>query len=209
MDDKTFQAFLLDTQVMLTKDHGKWNFETLQDLVEGPLHNPKRMEEAIKVSRYIRKLMSFFHPMAHRFSALPKTKVGPVFVSHIINRRFTLPFLNQQNVRWVRLGCSLLNALLASQDGVKFLAEDEFLSQLYKSFDQLDPVRNLHVAWFVMLLTLLTANPDAYVRSGVFEEAHARHAYVRLFRDARYAKQAERGNRVRQAVCRTFSSPNS
>nr|VWP00964.1 Guanyl nucleotide exchange factor Sql2 [Ganoderma boninense] len=118
MDDKTFQAFLLDTQVMLTKDHGKWNFDTLQELVEGPLHNPKRMEEAIKVSRYIRKLMSFFHPMAHRFSSLPKTK---------------------QNVRWVRLGCSLLNALLASQDGVKFLAEDEFLSQLYKSFDQLDP----------------------------------------------------------------------
>ena len=51
MDDKTFQAFLLDTQVMLTKDHTKWNFDTLQELVEGPLHNPKRMEEAIKVLR--------------------------------------------------------------------------------------------------------------------------------------------------------------
>lgn len=82
MDDKTFQAFLLDTQVMLTKDHGKWNFDTLQELVEGPLHNPKRMEEAIKVSRYIRKLMSFFHPMAHRFSGLPKTKVDLLAVLH-------------------------------------------------------------------------------------------------------------------------------
>ena len=75
MDDKTFQASLLETQVMLTKDHVKWNFDTLQDLVEGPLHNPKRMEEAIKVSRYIRKLMSFFHPFAHRFCDLPKAKV--------------------------------------------------------------------------------------------------------------------------------------
>ena len=75
MDDKTFQASLLDTQVMLTKDHTKWSFETLQELVEGPLHNPKRMEEAIKVSRYIRRLMSFFHPFAHRFSDLPRTKV--------------------------------------------------------------------------------------------------------------------------------------
>ncbi|EJF61068.1 hypothetical protein DICSQDRAFT_147513 [Dichomitus squalens LYAD-421 SS1] len=117
MDDKTFQALLLETQVMLTKDHTKWNFDTLQELVEGPLHNPKRMEEAIKVLRYIRKLMSFFHPMARRFSDQPKAKNG----------------------RWVRLGCSLLNALLASQEGVKFLAEDEFLPQLYKSFDQLDP----------------------------------------------------------------------
>ena len=75
MDDKTFQACLLETQVMLTKDHMKWNFDTLQDLIEGPLHTPKRMEEAIKVSRYVKKLMSFFHPFAHRFCDLPRTKV--------------------------------------------------------------------------------------------------------------------------------------
>ncbi|KAI0775530.1 Rapamycin-insensitive companion of mTOR, N-term-domain-containing protein [Trametes elegans] len=118
MDDKAFQALLLETQVMLTKDHMKWNFETLQDLIEGPLHNPKRMEEAIKVSRYIRKLMSFFHPFAHRFCDLPNTK---------------------PNHRWVRLGCSLLNALMASQDGIRFLQEDDFLGQLVKSFAQLDP----------------------------------------------------------------------
>ncbi|RPD54648.1 hypothetical protein L226DRAFT_535797 [Lentinus tigrinus ALCF2SS1-7] len=118
MDDKTFQANLLDTQVMLTKDHAKWSFDTLQDLVEGPLHNPKRMEEAIKVSRYIKKLMSFFHPFAHRFSDLPKSK---------------------PNQRWVRLGCLLLDALMASSDGIRFLQEDEFLGQLVKGFAQLDP----------------------------------------------------------------------
>ena len=97
MDDKTFQAFLLDTQVMLTKDHGKWNFDTLQELVEGPLHNPKRMEEAIKVSRYIRKLMSFFHPMAHRFSGLPKTKVDfSFFIS--TTRRLTSLFVDSSRM---------------------------------------------------------------------------------------------------------------
>ena len=60
---------------MLTKDHTKWNFDTLLDLIEGPLLNPKRMEEAIKVSRFIRRLTSFFHPFSHRFSDLPKGKV--------------------------------------------------------------------------------------------------------------------------------------
>ncbi|KAI0755187.1 Rapamycin-insensitive companion of mTOR, N-term-domain-containing protein [Daedaleopsis nitida] len=119
MDDKAFQASLLDTQVMLTKDHTKWSFETLQDLVEGPFNNPKRMEEAIKVSRYVKKLMSFFHPFAHRFSDMPRTKT---------------------NQRWVRLGCSLLNALMASPDGVRFLHEDDFLAQLVKGFAQLDPL---------------------------------------------------------------------
>jgi rapamycin-insensitive companion of mTOR len=60
---------------MLTKDHAKWNFETLVDLIEGPLLNPKRLEEAIKVSKFGRRLMSFFHPLNHKFSDIKKTKV--------------------------------------------------------------------------------------------------------------------------------------
>ena len=60
---------------MVTKDHTKWNFDTLQDLLEGPLLNPKRMEEAIKVSKYIKRLLSFYHPFSHRFSDMPRNKV--------------------------------------------------------------------------------------------------------------------------------------
>ncbi|KAI0632054.1 hypothetical protein C8Q77DRAFT_1158732 [Trametes polyzona] len=119
MDDKTFQTLLAETQVMITKDHTKWSFDTMQDLIDGPLHNAKRMEEAIKASRYIRKLMSFFHPFNRRFCDLPNTKA---------------------NHRWVRLGCALLNALMSSPDGIRFLQEDEFLSLLVKGFAQLDPL---------------------------------------------------------------------
>ncbi|KZT18431.1 hypothetical protein NEOLEDRAFT_1125374 [Neolentinus lepideus HHB14362 ss-1] len=119
MDDRTFQATLLETQVMLTKDHTKWNFDTLQDLIEGPLLNPKRLEEAIKGSRFIRRLMSFFHPFSHRFSDMPRIKA---------------------NQRWVKLGCTVLTTLLASPDGKRYLeTEDDFLKQIVKSFAQLDP----------------------------------------------------------------------
>jgi rapamycin-insensitive companion of mTOR len=62
---------------MLTKDHNKWTFETLLDLIEGPLLNPKRMEEAIKLSRFLRRLMNFFHPFNHRFCDLERNKVSP------------------------------------------------------------------------------------------------------------------------------------
>lgn len=118
MDDKTFQAALLETQVMLTKDHTKWNFETLQELVEGPLLNPKRMEEAIKL-RFLRRLMTFFHPFTHRFSDIER---------------------NKGSMRWVKLGCTLLTMLLASSDGQRFLSlEDNLLKQLTRSFAQLDP----------------------------------------------------------------------
>ncbi|KAF8158105.1 Rapamycin-insensitive companion of mTOR, N-term-domain-containing protein [Crassisporium funariophilum] len=118
MDDRTFQASLLETQVMTSKDYAKWNFETLQELIEGPLLNPKRMEEAIKGTRFIRRLMTFFHPFSHQFSDVRRTR---------------------QNIRWVRLGCSLLTTLMASPEGIKYLAEDQFLRQVKKSFAQLDP----------------------------------------------------------------------
>lgn len=122
MDDKTFQSLLLDSQVLATKDQTKWSFDTLQDLIEGPLLNPKRMEETIKASRYMRKLISFFHPFAHRFSDLAKSR---------------------SNMRWVKLGCMLMNTLLSSPEGIRFLGEDEFMSQIMKSFAQLDPVSTI------------------------------------------------------------------
>ncbi|KAF4617458.1 hypothetical protein D9613_006099 [Agrocybe pediades] len=123
MDDKTFQSSLLETQVMTTKDHTKWNFDMLQELIEGPLLNPKRMEEAIKVSRFVRRLMTFFHPFSHRFSDMKRTRT---------------------NARWVRLGNSLLTTLMAAPDGVRYLAtEDQFLSQIVKSFAQLDPFNGM------------------------------------------------------------------
>ncbi|KAK0188086.1 Rapamycin-insensitive companion of mTOR, N-term-domain-containing protein [Armillaria mellea] len=123
MDDKTFQSCVLETQVMVTRDYMKWNFEVLQELIEGPLLNPKRMEEAIRAAKFIRRLMSFFHPFSHRFSEIPKIK---------------------SNLRWARLGCSLLTTLLASPDGMRFLStEDQFLTQIVKSFAQLDPFNGL------------------------------------------------------------------
>lgn len=60
---------------MLTNNNSKWNFEVLQDLIEGPLLHPKRMEEAIKVGRFIRRLLAFFHPFSHRFSDMDNNKV--------------------------------------------------------------------------------------------------------------------------------------
>lgn len=70
----------ISVQVMLTNNHAKWNFEVLQDLIEGPLLNPKRMEEAIKVSRFIRRLLSFFHPFSHRFSDMDNDKVCSIVI---------------------------------------------------------------------------------------------------------------------------------
>ncbi|KAJ2919190.1 hypothetical protein MD484_g1222, partial [Candolleomyces efflorescens] len=120
MDDKTFQAAIVETQVIATKDPMKWDYDALQAIIEGPLLVPKRMEEAIKASRFIRRLMFFFLPFSHQFSDMKRTK---------------------GNSRWVKLGCTLINTLMATAEGVKYLmsGEDQFLAQIRKSFMQLDP----------------------------------------------------------------------
>jgi rapamycin-insensitive companion of mTOR len=68
---------------MMAKDHTKWNYDALLDVIEGPLLNPKRMEEVIKVSRFMKRVMSFFHPLNRRFAELPR-KVCPQRVHHPI-----------------------------------------------------------------------------------------------------------------------------
>lgn len=96
------------------------------------------MEEAIKLSKFLRRLMNFFHPFSHRFSDIERNKVS----TPEDHRLLFLTIRWQTNLRWVKLGCTLLTTLLASPDGRRFLtSEDDLLKQLTRSFAQLDPVR--------------------------------------------------------------------
>ncbi|KAF8606948.1 hypothetical protein BDV93DRAFT_331061 [Ceratobasidium sp. AG-I] len=120
IDDKGFQTVLIDTQVMLHREAIKWNLDSLTDLIEGPLLNPKRFEEAMKVSRFGRKLMSFFHPNSKVFSEMKNTK---------------------SNARYIKLGCTLMTTLISTTDGLKFLqTEDSLLKQIVECLEQIDPL---------------------------------------------------------------------
>lgn len=123
IDDRGFQALLLETQVLTAREHLKWNYEALTELIEGPMLNPKRLEEAIKVSKFGRRLMQFFHPQTRKgFADMKKTK---------------------SNMKWVKLGCTLIATLLSNPDGVRFLQNDDpFLKQLSECFSDIDMVRD-------------------------------------------------------------------
>ncbi|CAE6415154.1 unnamed protein product [Rhizoctonia solani] len=119
IDDRGFQAMLIDTQVMLHKEAIKWNLDSLTELIEGPLLNPKRFEEAMKVSRFGRKLMSFFYPNSKAFSEMKNTK---------------------SNARYIKLGCTLMTTLISTPDGQRYLmTEDTLLKQIVECLEQIDP----------------------------------------------------------------------
>ncbi|KAJ9122550.1 hypothetical protein QFC22_001979 [Naganishia vaughanmartiniae] len=87
------------------------------DVIEGPLLNPKRFEEAFMVSKFGRRLLSFFHPLSRQFSDMKVTET---------------------NKKWIRLGTALVTTLLATESGFRYLREDRLFKQLIDCFTELD-----------------------------------------------------------------------
>ncbi|MCJ1298644.1 hypothetical protein MMC08_001434 [Hypocenomyce scalaris] len=122
MDDLQFRSLLLETQVLNTVNYLKWKWDLINDLVDGPLLNPKRLLEAISATKFLKRLIGFFRPFKYRFSDIKSTK---------------------PNQRYVRTGCALLRTLLKSAEGTRYLAESKLLRQLAECLAQLDRTSGL------------------------------------------------------------------
>ncbi|TKY87021.1 hypothetical protein EX895_003698 [Sporisorium graminicola] len=119
IDDVQFRNMMVDTQILVTKDHTKWNLDVLTEMLEGPLLNAKRLDDVVKGTKLLKRVLAFYHPFALRFASIRKLKA---------NRRF------------VRLGCLLLSTLAATPEGVRVLLEDRLLREIRECLDQLDPL---------------------------------------------------------------------
>jgi rapamycin-insensitive companion of mTOR len=75
LDDRQFIQMINDSGIILNRDHTKWNYEMIVDLLEGPLMNPKRLDEALKATKFVRRLLAFFHPLNGRFSLIRRSRV--------------------------------------------------------------------------------------------------------------------------------------
>jgi rapamycin-insensitive companion of mTOR len=75
LDDAHFRQMLLDTQVLMTNNYTKWQWDKLYELFQGPLMNQKRLDESIKGIRLLPKLFGFYRPSKAKFSKIKKTKV--------------------------------------------------------------------------------------------------------------------------------------
>jgi len=117
IDELHFRALLLETQVLTTANHLKWKWDLINDLIEGPLRNPKRLEESIKASKFMKRVVGFYRPFKYKFSEARNTK---------------------PNQRYVRAGCALMKTLLQNPEGIAYLSESKLLRQLAECLAQLD-----------------------------------------------------------------------
>ncbi|KAI0866995.1 Rapamycin-insensitive companion of mTOR, N-term-domain-containing protein [Xylaria cubensis] len=121
-DDATFRQLLIDSGVLGSSNPAKWKWDIMLKVIEGPLTNGKRLEEAIKASKFIKSVVNFYRPFKFRFSEVPSTR-------------------NTQ--KYVRVGCALMHTLLQTTEGAKHLTDNKLLWQIAECLAQCDPTSGL------------------------------------------------------------------
>jgi rapamycin-insensitive companion of mTOR len=119
LDETTFRQLLVETQVLSSTNPTKWKWEIILKIIEGPLLNGKRLDEAIKASKFIKRIMSFYRPFKYKFAEVRNTRITQ---------------------KYVRVGCALMHTLLQTAEGVKYLADNKLLRQVAECLAQCDPV---------------------------------------------------------------------
>jgi hypothetical protein len=121
-DDATFRQLILESAVLSSSNFSKWNWDVVLRILEGPLTNGKRLEEAVKASKFVKRIMSFYRPFKYKFSEIKSTR-------------------NTQ--KYVKVGCALMHTLLQSPEGIRYLADNKLLRQIAECLAQCDPTSGL------------------------------------------------------------------
>ncbi|KAK2737377.1 hypothetical protein FQN57_007556 [Myotisia sp. PD_48] len=122
MDEAHFRTAIMETQVLSSVNFMKWKWDLIHNIIEGPLANPKRLDEAIKGSKFMKRLVGFYRPFKYRFSMVRNTK---------------------PNRRYIRTGCALIRTLVQSPEGSKYLAQNKILRQIAECLAQVDRMSGL------------------------------------------------------------------
>ncbi|KYR02655.1 cytosolic regulator of adenylyl cyclase [Tieghemostelium lacteum] len=108
MDDAQFQQKVKDTQVLVTKDITKWNWELIFEMLEGPLNNPTHLSNALK-TKFIKRMLSFLRPNNKLFSTMAWTT---------------------ENLKYVRVACVTLEVLISHEIGFDYLKDNKTIVQI-------------------------------------------------------------------------------
>jgi rapamycin-insensitive companion of mTOR len=122
VDEAQLRGMMVDTQVLATVTYQKWRWELIESIIEGPMLNPKRLQESLSLTKFVHRVLGFYRPFKYRFSEVKNTK---------------------PNQKYVRIGCKLLQSLLRNPEGVKYLLDCKFIRQLAECLSHFDRMSGL------------------------------------------------------------------
>lgn len=63
-------------KVLSTKDVSKWKWNLILEIIQGPMLNPRRLDEAVRGTKFSKRLLAFYRPLNHRYSNQPASEVS-------------------------------------------------------------------------------------------------------------------------------------
>ncbi len=118
LDEITFRKLLLDSEVMV-KDHGKWNWDAINELTKALL-NPKHFDELVRTTKFVQKIITFLRPSSKYFSEIS---------------------IDDSSPKIIKACTSLICNLASSTPGYRFLAETKIVQEIIERLKRLcDPM---------------------------------------------------------------------
>lgn len=120
MDESNFKSVMQDIDKQLaSSDFSKWNWSQISEFIEGALQNSKRLDDCIKNSKIIKRLLTFYCPSSTQFCDVSRVK---------------------STMKYVSVGCELLKVLLSNSEGIKMLSDNKLLPEIAECLIDLDPM---------------------------------------------------------------------
>eukprot|EP00300_Choanocystis_sp_HF-7_P010484 c16970_g1_i2.p1 GENE.c16970_g1_i2~~c16970_g1_i2.p1 ORF type:complete len:1167 (+),score=303.98 c16970_g1_i2:201-3503(+) len=117
MDDAKFNSLLTRSAVLVTKDSAKWQWDCIQELLEGPLHNPQRLKDTMTNTKFIKRLLSFMRPS---------------------KKLFWIMTWAPDKLHYVRVLCCVVELLAASDDGIEYLKTSNVFQEVERQLAKID-----------------------------------------------------------------------
>lgn len=121
LDEQNFRTLLNDTLVLSTKEVSKWRWNLILEIIQGPMLNPRRLDEAVRGTKFSKRLLAFYRPLNHRYSNQPASESHQTFT---------------------KIGCALFETLASTSEGVKYLSQNKILRLIADGLAQLDPIHS-------------------------------------------------------------------
>ncbi|EFC50597.1 predicted protein [Naegleria gruberi] len=113
MDDQSFNQLIKESNVLVTKDPKRWNWEKIYCLIFGPLRVAHRLKEVTtKSQKLLKRILSYFKPYKRAFSDLK---------------------YQESNFGYTKLCNELLyNLLHMDESGIEIIRECKIIKQFYE-----------------------------------------------------------------------------
>ncbi|KAG2389141.1 hypothetical protein C9374_014541 [Naegleria lovaniensis] len=108
MDDQTFEKLIRESNVLVTKDSKRWNWEKIYCLIFGPLRVAHRLKEVItKQEKLLKRILSYFKPYKKAFSELKYQEANLGYTKLCNELLYNLLHMDDSGIQLIR-SCNII-----------------------------------------------------------------------------------------------------